>query len=336
MLDPHRMRSLEQADPEPTRLRRTRQHAGLRRLVRETRLDAAQLVQPIFVEEGLARPTPVPSMPGVRRLGLEHLAQEAQELTGLGVGAAIVFGIPAVKDTQGSASHDANGIASQAIRALKRAAPDLVVIGDVCLCEYTSHGHCGVLKGGDVDNDATLPLLARTAVAQAAAGADIVAPSAMMDGQVAAIRGALDANGHKGVATLSYSAKYASAFYGPFRDAASSAPSGGHRRGYQMDVANVREAMREIEADVREGADMVLVKPALPSLDVLRLARDRFDVPIGAYQVSGEFSMIKAAAANGWLNEANARDEALAAIRRAGADFIVTYFAKAFAQEAHA
>lgn len=336
MLEQGRTSTLSEPPAAPVRLRRTRRTAGLRRLVRETRLDATQLIQPVFVQEGLARPVAIPSMPGVRRLGLEHLPEEAQEMTDLGIGATIVFGIPSAKDAEGSNSYDARGITQQAIRALKLAAPELVVIGDVCLCEYTSHGHCGILGGNEVDNDATLQVLARTAVAQAAAGADIVAPSAMMDGQVAAIRTALDDGGHKDVAILSYAAKYASAFYGPFREAASSAPTFGDRYAYQMDIANAREAMREIESDIREGADMVLVKPALPCLDVLRQARDRFDVPIGAYQVSGEYSMIKAAAHNGWLDEARVRDESLTAIRRAGADFILTYFAKTFAQETKA
>jgi porphobilinogen synthase len=307
--------------------RRLRAATAMRSLVRETRVSVDQLVQPIFVHGG-AEAVPIASMPGIQREPLTRLPIVAQELSDAGVQAVMVFGIPNAKDAFGSGAYGHDGIVQRALPLLRAAVPQMLLITDVCLCEYTDHGHCGVVRDGVVDNDATLELLARTAVAQAAAGADVVAPSAMMDGQVAAIRAALDEAGHSKTAILSYAAKYASAFYGPFREAAGSVPRFGDRRGYQMDPSNARQAMREIEADVREGADLVLVKPALPCLDVLRQARDRFDVPIGAYQVSGEYSQIKAAAQQGWLDEDRAVVETLTAIARAGADFTVTYFAK--------
>jgi porphobilinogen synthase len=271
-------------------------------------------------------------MPGVDRLSVDRLASEAKELQSLGLAAVILFGVPDRKDSLGSGAYDPDGIVQRSIRAIKDATPDLVVIADVCLCEYTDHGHCGVYDGVHVQNDATLPLLARTAVASANAGADVVAPSDMMDGRVAAIREALEAEGRSDTAILSYAAKYASAFYGPFRDAAESTPQAGDRRGYQMDPANAREAMLEIGTDLEEGADMVMVKPALPYLDVIRVAREAYDAPLFAYQVSGEYSMIRAAAERGWIDEGRAIEESLTAIRRAGADRVITYFAKEFAQ----
>lgn len=318
--------------PPFARLRRTRRHAGLRGLARETHVASSTLVQPLFVQEGLSGRTPIPSMPGIDRLGLDALAAEAQDLQRADLGAVMLFGIPAGKDAQGSAARDPDGIVPRAIQRVRDAAPGLPVIADTCLCAYTDHGHCGILRRGAVHNDATLALLAQAAVAQAQAGADIVAPSAMMDGQVLAIRAGLDAAGFQETPIMAYSAKYASAFYGPFRDAAASGPVAGDRRGHQMDPANVREAMREIECDIAEGSDMVLVKPALPCLDVIREARDRFDVPVGAYQVSGEYAMVKAAAEKGWIDERRVVAESLLAIRRAGADFTITYHAKRFAQ----
>lgn len=312
--------------------RRLRSTPAMRNLVRESDVGTDRLIQPVFVHAGQNR-EPIPPMPGIERLPLSALNQESQELVDARVGGVMLFGIPSHKDANGSGAYDANGIVQRAIRTIRAAAPDILVIADVCLCEYTNHGHCGVLNGSSVDNDATLPLLARTAVSLAEAGAHVVAPSAMMDGQVAAIRQALDESGHLEVPILSYAAKYASAFYGPFREAAGSTPRIGDRRGYQMDSRNALEALREIEADIREGADFVLVKPALPCLDILRAARERFDVPIGAYQVSGEYAMLKAAAEKGWLDEERSVDETLTAIRRAGADFILSYFAKQFANQ---
>jgi porphobilinogen synthase len=271
-------------------------------------------------------------MPGIERLSIDRLASEAKEIESLGLAAVILFGIPDRKDSLGSGAYDPDGIVQQAIRTIKDATPDLVVIADVCLCEYTDHGHCGVYDGVDVKNDATLPLLARTAVASANAGADIVAPSDMMDGRVAAIRKALEEEGRHDTAILSYAAKYASAFYGPFRDAAESTPQAGDRKGYQMDSANLREALLEIETDIVEGADMIMIKPALPYLDVIRAAREACDVPVFAYQVSGEFSMICAAAERGWMEKERAMVETLTSIRRAGADRVITYFGKEFAR----
>jgi porphobilinogen synthase len=310
------------------RMRRLRRSASLRLLVRETRLSPAEFVYPLFVVHGRDVREEIPSMPGQHHLSLDRLAAEADELRALGVRAVLLFGLPAAKDEAGSESYADEGIVQQAVRVLKSADPDLVVITDVCLCEYTSHGHCGVIIDGEVDNDSSLDLLARTAVSHARAGADLVAPSDMMDGRVAAIRSMLDSAGFTLTPIMAYSAKYASAFYGPFREAAESAPQFGDRRGYQMDPPNAREALREIEADIAEGADIVMVKPALPYLDVLAQARQRFDLPIAAYNVSGEYAMLHAAARNGWLDLRGAALEALTAIKRAGADIIITYYAR--------
>jgi porphobilinogen synthase len=286
-------------------------------------------VLPLFVTHGSDRREPIESMPGVERLTISHLADEAREIASLGIPAVLLFGIPSHKDDAATGAYDPEGIVQLAVRALKQAQPSLVVITDVCLCEYTSHGHCGVVRDdGDVDNDLTLELLAKTAISHADAGADAVAPSDMMDGRVAAIRSQLDTEGHGGLPILAYSAKFASAFYGPFRDAAESAPAFGDRRGYQMDPANVREAVREAKIDVDEGADVVMVKPALPYLDVIARVRAAVPVPVAAYNVSGEFAALKAAAARGWLDERAAVLESLTAIRRAGADIVVTYHAK--------
>jgi porphobilinogen synthase len=308
-----------------TRLRRLRSSGALRSLVRETRLDLDSLVYPLFVG-----PTTQPNeaLPALGRFSVDDLVAEAEELRGLGVPAVILFGIPDEKDEQGSGAWDDEGVVQRALRALRASAPSLVLVTDVCLCEYTSHGHCGVLEGEEVANDATIELLARTAVSHVDAGADVVAPSDMMDGRVGAIRGALDDAGFGATPILSYAAKYASAFYGPFREAAESAPAFGDRRGYQMDPANVREALRECELDVAEGADALMVKPALPNLDVIRAVRERFDLPVAAYNVSGEYAMVKAAAASGWMDERQAALESLTAIKRAGADLVVTYWAK--------
>lgn len=310
------------------RTRRTRRTAALRGLVREHHLHPAQFVYPVFVTHGADRAEPIASMPGQVRLTVDRLPALAAELRTAGVRAVLLFGLPATKDGQGSEAYAADGIVARAVRALRRADPELVVIVDVCLCEYTDHGHCGVLDAaGGVDNDASLPLLARMAVAAAEAGADIVAPSDMMDGRVGAIRAALDGAGHAAVAILAYSAKYASAFYGPFREAADSAPAFGDRRGYQMDPPNVREARREVRIDEREGADLVMVKPALAYLDVIRAVREATDLPVAAYNVSGEYAMVKAAAAQGWVDERGVVLETLGAMRRAGADLIITYHA---------
>ncbi len=309
-------------------MRRLRRTTALRDLVRETELSPRHLVQPMFVVAGEGVREPVDAMPGVERFSISELVAEASELRAVGIEAVILFGIPAAKDEAGSGAHDEEGIVQLAVRALKEAHPELTVVTDVCLCGYTSHGHCGFVRDGEVDNDITVELLARTAISHADAGADAVAPSDMMDGRVAAIRHQLDEEGHAETPIIAYSAKYASAFYGPFREAAESAPEFGDRRGYQMDPANAREALREARLDVAEGADMVMVKPALPYLDVIRAMREDLDLPIAAYQVSGEYSMLKAAAANGWLDERGAALEALTAIRRAGADVILTYYAK--------
>jgi porphobilinogen synthase len=314
------------------RLRRLRRTPALRRLVQETRVTPASLIYPLFVVPGRGVREPVASMPGVWRFSVDQLAAEAKELADLGIAGAIVFGIPESKDALGSGASAADGIAQRAVAALKAAAPELLAVADVCLCEYTDHGHCGVFEDGEVRNDETLPLLGAAAVSLARAGADVIAPSDMMDGRVAAIRGALDGAGFAGVPILAYAAKYASAFYGPFRDAAESAPRAGDRRGYQMDPANAREAMREIEQDLAEGADLIMVKPALPYLDVIAAARQRFDAPLFAYQVSGEYSMLRAAIERGWLDGERAIDESLIGIRRAGADVILTYFAKEYAR----
>jgi porphobilinogen synthase len=312
-----------------TRLRRLRASRQLRGLVRETHLTAQDLVYPMFVAHGVDRREPIPTMPGIDRLSIAHAVSEAQEAQALGIPAVLLFGLPAAKDEQGSGAWDEEGIIQLAVRAIKEAAPDLVVITDLCLCEYTSHGHCGVLRAdGAVDNDATLELLARTAVSQARSGADVIAPSDMMDGRVGFIRAALDDDGLSDTPILAYSAKFASAFYGPFRDAADSAPAFGDRRGYQMDPANGQEALREAELDVQEGADMLMVKPALPYLDLIRRIKDQTGMPLAAYNVSGEYAMLKAAAAAGYLDERSAVLEALTGIRRAGADVLITYHAK--------
>ncbi len=314
------------------RLRRLRRTEAIRRLVRETRLSADQLVLPLFVRPGQAVRSPVASMPGVCQLSVDELVKECHEAAKLGVPAVLLFGIPSGKDAVGSEAYALDGIIQRAVRALKDALPNLLVITDVCLCEYTSHGHCGVLKGEEVDNDATLELLAKMAVSHAQAGADIVAPSDMMDGRVGAIRTALDCAGLQRVAIMAYSAKYASAFYGPFREAAGSAPQFGDRRGYQMDPANGDEALREVALDIEEGADIVMVKPALAYLDIIRRVKERFGVPVAAYNVSGEFAMVKAAAEKGWLDERRVVVEVLTALRRAGADILITYFAKDLAR----
>jgi porphobilinogen synthase len=311
-----------------TRLRRLRRTGALRSLVRETKVDAADLVYPLFVGPESMRNE---ELPALGRFSVDDLPREAEELLGFGISSVILFGIPEEKDDEGSGAYAADGIVQRALRALRERYPDLVLITDVCLCEYTSHGHCGVIEDGEVANDATLELLSRTAVSHAEAGADVVAPSDMMDGRVAALRTALDEGGFVDTPIISYAAKYASAFYGPFREAAESAPSFGDRRGYQMDPANVREALRECELDVAEGADVLMVKPALPYLDVLRAVRERFDLPVAAYNVSGEYAMVKAAATRGWMDERQAATESLTAIKRAGADFVVTYWAKELA-----
>jgi porphobilinogen synthase len=311
-----------------TRLRRLRRTAASRALVRETRLSAEQFIAPLFVRKGQGLREPISSLPGVSRLSPDEAVAEAQELRGLGVPAVLLFGLPERKDDTGSEAWDDGAAVQEAVRRLKRQVPDLLVATDVCLDEYTAHGHCGVIRDGEVDNDATLPLLARVAVSHARAGADVVAPSDMMDGRVAAIRTALDAAASAHVAILAYSAKSASAFYGPFREAADSSPKFGDRRGYQMDPANRREAMREIALDLDEGADAVMVKPALAYLDVIREARQRFDAPIAAYNVSGEYAMVKAAAGLGWIDERRIALEILTGIVRAGADFVLTYHAK--------
>jgi porphobilinogen synthase len=308
-----------------TRLRRLRSSGRLRALVRETRLDLDDVVFPLFVApESL----PNAQLPAMQRHSLESLAAEGEELVRRGVKAVILFGIPEAKDNEGSGAWDADGIVQRALRTLRDAAPELVLMTDVCLCEYTDHGHCGIVRDGHVVNDESVELIARTALSHVEAGADAVAPSDMMDGRVAAIRAALDDAGREETPILSYAAKYASAFYGPFREAAGSAPSFGDRRSYQMDPANVREALRECELDLAEGADALMIKPALPYLDVIRAVRERFDCPVAAYNVSGEYAMVKAAAAAGHLDERDAALESLTAIKRAGADLIVTYWAK--------
>jgi porphobilinogen synthase len=311
-----------------TRLRRLRRSASLRRLVRETRLDLHDFVMPLFV--GPESQTNH-ELPALGRFSVYDLVREAGELQGLGVAAVLLFGIPEEKDEEGSDAYDGDGIVQQALRALREAVPELVLLTDVCLCEYTSHGHCGVIRDGEVANDETLDLLARTAVSHAESGADAVCPSDMMDGRVGAIRTALDDADLGQTPIVAYSAKYASAFYGPFREAAESAPAFGDRRGYQMDPANVREALREVALDVEEGADVVMVKPALPCLDVIRGVRERFDLPVAAYNVSGEYAIVKAAAARGWLNEREAALESLTAVKRAGADLVISYWTKELA-----
>jgi porphobilinogen synthase len=311
-----------------TRMRRLRRTQALRELVRETDLSPAHLVQPLFVVAGEELREEVPSMPGIERLSISELVAEAGEIAEAGVAAVLLFGIPADKDESGSGAYDDEGVVQMAVRALKEAQPELLVITDVCLCEYTSHGHCGFVRDGEVDNDITLELLAKTAISHAEAGADAVAPSDMMDGRIGAIRHQLDEEGHPNTPIVAYSAKYASALYGPFRVAAASTPEFGDRRGYQMDPANAAEAVREAKLDLEEGADMVMVKPATPYLDVVRRVKEETDAPLAAFHVSGEYAMLKAAAQNGWIDERAAVLETLTAIRRAGADVVITYFAK--------
>ena len=308
----------------PRRLRRT---AALRNMVRETLLVPSQLVLPLFVRAGAGVRQPVSSMPGVFQTSVDELVKDARAAAALGIGGVLLFGIPEHKDAEGSGAWDDEGPVQQAVRALKRDVPELVVITDVCMCEYTSHGHCGILRDGEVDNDATLPLLAREAVSHARAGADVVAPSDMMDGRVAAIRHALDEAGLQNTAIMAYSAKFAGAFYGPFREAAESTPQSGDRRGYQMDAGNADEALREVWLDIEEGADMVMVKPAGPFLDIVARVKAETGYPLAAYQVSGEFAMIQAAAERGWIDRDRVMMESLLGIRRAGADMIITYFA---------
>jgi porphobilinogen synthase len=317
------------------RPRRVRRNEKLRSMIRETTLEPRNLIYPLFVGPGKDMAQAVSSMPGVAQLTVDLAARESREVNALGIPAVILFGIPERKDSTGSEAWEADGIVQQAIRAIKETVPDLLVITDVCLCEYTDHGHCGVVKNGDVDNDATLQLLAQEALSHARAGADIVAPSDMMDGRVAAIRKILDENGFNQTPIMAYAAKYASAFYGPFREAAASTPQFGDRRSYQMDPGNVEEALREVELDIREGADMVMVKPALAYLDVIYRVKEKFGYPLAAYNVSGEYSMIKAAGQNGWIEEPRIMMEVLYAIRRAGADMILTYFAKDAARLLH-
>jgi porphobilinogen synthase len=312
-----------------TRLRRLRATHALRGLVRETRLDPGDFVYPMFVAHGIDRREPIEAMRGIDRLSIAHAVLEAGEAAALGIPAVLLFGLPASKDEEGSGAWDDEGIVQLATRAIKEAHPELIVIADLCLCEYTSHGHCGVVRpDGTIDNDATLELLARTACSQARAGADVIAPSDMMDGRVGAVRAALDEDGHTHTPILAYSAKFASAFYGPFREAADSAPAFGDRRSYQMDPANGDEAVRETLLDVEEGADIVMVKPALPYLDLIRRVKDQTGMPLAAYNVSGEYAMVKAAAAAGYLDERACVLEALTGIRRAGADIVITYHAK--------
>ena len=322
-----------------TRMRRLRRNQALRQMVRETSLSTNDLIYPLFIVEDTNQSLEVPSMPGVFRISIDMLQREAEEVAKLNIPAVLLFGIPTNKDELGSGAYADDGIVQRAVRAIKATTPELLVITDVCLCEYTSHGHCGVFHSSfdssihqsmdcDVENDATLKLLAKTALSQASAGADMIAPSDMMDGRIGRIRNALDAKGFEDIPIMSYAAKMASAFYGPFRDAAESTPEFGSRHGYQMDFANRREAMREIELDIGEGADIVMVKPGLSNLDLVREARERFDLPLAVYNVSGEYAMIKAAAANGWLDEERVVDEVLIAFKRAGADLILTYFAK--------
>ncbi len=311
-----------------TRPRRLRQSEALRRLVRETSLAPGDFIYPLFVVHGRGMRQEIGPMPGNYHLSPDMLGAEVDELRSLGIAGVLLFGLPATKDEVGSEAYAEDGIVQQAVRTIKRSSPDFLVITDVCLCEYTDHGHCGVLANDRVDNDRTLPLLARTALSHAAAGSDVIAPSDMMDGRVGAIRRALDEQGFTDTPIMAYAAKYASAFYGPFRTAADSAPQFGDRRGYQMDPANAREALREVGLDVEQGADIVIVKPALAYLDVIARVRDRFDLPLAAYNVSGEYSMVKAAAANEWVDGRRVAMEILAAIKRAGADMIITYHAK--------
>lgn len=314
------------------RLRRLRRTESLRALVRENHVEVRDLIYPLFIIEGSGMKQEITSMPGIFRFSVDQLPQEVKEIAKLGIPAVLLFGIPEHKDKVGSAAYHPEGVIQQAIRAIKKSVPKLLVVTDVCLCEYTSHGHCGIVVNGYVDNDQTLLLLARTAVSHAEAGADMVAPSDMMDGRVKAIRGALDEKGLQHIPILSYAAKYASAFYGPFREAAEATPQFGDRRSYQMDPPNLREALREVEQDIAEGADIIMVKPALAYLDVIRRVRDTFNYPVAAYNVSGEYAMVKAAARQGWLDEKQVVLEILTAIKRAGADIILTYHAKEVAR----
>lgn len=310
------------------RLRRLRRSAPLRALVRENRVDVDDLIYPMFIAEGRGLKQEITSMPGIFRYSPDQLSREIEEVASLRIPAVLLFGIPEDKDETGSSAYRPEGVIQQAIRAIKKSAPEMLVITDVCLCEYTSHGHCGIVVNGQVDNDRTLPLLAKMAISHVAAGADIVAPSDMMDGRVKAVREVLDEKGFQHIPILSYAAKYASAYYGPFREAAESTPQFGDRRAYQMDPPNVREALREVEQDIAEGADIIMVKPALAYLDVIRQVRDTFNYPLAAYNVSGEYAMVKAAAQRGWLDEQSVVLETLTAIKRAGADIILTYHAK--------
>lgn len=314
------------------RPRRMRRNETLRALIRETTVSASQLIYPLFIVPGKKVKREISSMPGVFQISIDQLAKEAEELQSLGINSVILFGIPDRKDGVGSGAHAKDGIVQRAIRELKNKTPDLVVITDVCLCEYTDHGHCGFLINNEVDNDTTLEILAKTALSHAQAGADIVAPSDMMDGRVAEIRAALDENNFEMIPIMAYSVKYASSFYGPFREAAESTPQFGDRRGYQMDPANSREALREATLDVDEGADILIVKPAMAYLDIITKLRDEFDLPLAAYHVSGEYAMIKAAEANGWIDGERVMYETMLSIRRAGADMIITYFAKDMAK----
>ncbi|MGZ3610987.1 MAG: porphobilinogen synthase [Ktedonobacteraceae bacterium] len=309
------------------RMRRTRQNDTLRNLVRETYLNVEQLIYPLFIAENIEDPQEISSMPGIKQWPLAYVGQEANRILKLGIPAVLLFGIPSEKDEVGSQAYNSQGIIQQAIRRIKAESPDLLVMTDVCLCEYSSHGHCGVIYNGDVQNDESLELLALMALSHAEAGADVVAPSDMMDGRVGAIRQRLDKDGYSSSPIMAYSAKYASGFYGPFREAAASSPQFGDRRSYQMDPANVREALREVDLDINEGADIVMVKPALAYLDVIQQVRQHCNLPIAAYNVSGEYSMIKAAAQQGWIDEKRIVMEVLTGIRRAGADMIITYFA---------
>ncbi len=309
------------------RMRRTRQNDTLRNLVRETYLNVEQLIYPLFIVENIDEPREISSMPGIKQWPLAYVGQEAKRILKLGIPAVLLFGIPSEKDGVGSQAYNSQGIIQQTIRRIKAEAPDMLVMTDVCLCEYTSHGHCGVVYNGNVQNDESLELLARMALSHVVAGADVVAPSDMMDGRVGAIRHTLDEGGYSSTPIMAYSAKYASGFYGPFREAAASSPQFGDRRSYQMDPANVREALREVDLDIGEGADIVMVKPALAYLDVIQQVREHCNLPIAAYNVSGEYAMIKAAAQQGWIDERRIVMEVLTGIRRAGADMIITYFA---------
>jgi len=310
------------------RPRRLRKNSNIRALVSETKLSVDDLIYPMFVMPGKNKKVPVKSMPGIYKQSIDNLIKEIRQAKKLGIRAILLFGIPEHKNEMGTEGYDENGINQVAVREIKKKVKDVLIITDVCMCEYTSHGHCGIIKDGDVDNDETLEYLARMSVSHAQAGADIVAPSDMMDGRVGLIRDELDGHGYKDVSIMSYSAKYASAFYGPFREAAESPPQFGDRRSYQMDPPNVREALREIELDIEEGADIVMIKPALPYLDVIHAARQEFDHPVAAYNVSGEYSMVKAAGKLGWIDEELVMMEVLTSIKRAGADLILTYFAK--------